>query len=599
MRGYSLVQTIVHINRQGIGSLYLAESLNFIRTFKTTLKKHHYTSKKMMSRNIVPIKTQSVNAKESPEISVAQGRLRGSVEQLYNGTPYYSFKGIPYAEPPVGKLRFKSPQPPKPWTGVLEAVEHGKVCPQVEMFSGRFLEGSEDCLFLNIYTSSLQTKKPVMVFIHGGAFVSGSGDSELFGPHYLLEKDVVLVTINYRLEVLGFLCLDTEEVPGNAGMRDQVAALKWVQENISQFGGDPNNVTLFGESAGSVSVNHHVLSPLSRGLFHKAIMQSGVALNDWAIGQDGKERAIRAAKVLGKDITDPNELLSFFQTVPAKDLVLMTFKTVTMDEKHRCLPIHFCPVVEKTFDNVKPFLNDTPLNIVLQNKVANVPMMIGYNTSEGIMFIRLFLKKLDFILKNFQYKVPRELAQKVSESVQKEFGERIREFYFGDKDISKDTQAIISLESDFHFVYGVHRLAHFVSQHNNSTYLYTFNTQSDLNIMKNVIMGVPEVAGASHVDELFYLFSTNMTADTYRGQEDARQKVDVMTKLWTDFAKTGNPTPDDSLGVKWRPYSQSGGEYLSIDDKLTAGKFANRERVEFWNKLYGEAGLPCITKSHL
>ncbi|KOB56298.1 Carboxylesterase CXE23, partial [Operophtera brumata] len=157
---------------------------------------------------------------DDPIVTVKQGQLQGSILKLLNDSPYFSFKGIPYAQPPVGDLRFKAPLPPTPWSGIRNATEHGSYCTQYDMNTNQILNGSEDCLFLNVYTKSLHphAKIPVMVYIHGGAFMSGSGDTDTYGPEFLIQHDVILVTMNYRLEVLGFLCLDTPEVPGNAGM---------------------------------------------------------------------------------------------------------------------------------------------------------------------------------------------------------------------------------------------------------------------------------------------------------------------------------------------------------------------------------------------
>ncbi|XP_063531891.1 juvenile hormone esterase-like isoform X1 [Cydia strobilella] len=539
--------------------------------------------------------------KNEPIVTVKQGRLQGAVATLHDGSSYYSFKGIPYAQPPVGPLRFRAPQPPQPWQGILNATEHRDVCIQVNLMAhSNTAEGSEDCLFLNVYSKSLQpsAKIPVMVFIHGGAYLSGSGNDDMYGPNFLLQHNVVLVTLNYRLEVLGFLSLDTPEVPGNAGMKDQVAAMKWVKDNIAQFGGDPDNITLFGESAGASSVIYHMLSPMSQGLFHKAITQSGTSINDWAQGINGKERAFKIGKHLGTDTKDPTELLEFLRGLPASKLIKLTNVTLTPDEKYRGLPIHFAPVKEKKFENVEAFLSEEPLDLILSNKICSIPLLLGYNSAESIIMIQDRLKKLAIFNKTPSYDVPREIVDKVSQEKLIEMGERIKKFYIGSRNYSSENlKEIIQLLSDLHFVYNTHRFAYLYSKHNSSIYMYRFSIESDLNIVKN--MSGIDVKGASHADELFYVFSTNMTNDAYESQEKIRDYVWRVTKMWTDFAKTSNPTPDNSLGVKWPKYTVANKEYLEIDANLTESKFADRESVEFWNKLYCEAGLPCISKSNL
>ncbi|CAK1603771.1 unnamed protein product [Parnassius mnemosyne] len=542
--------------------------------------------------------TSTAITMSSPTVTIKQGKLVGSVKKLNDGSPYYSFKGIPYAQPPVGKLRFMAPQPPKPWNGTYKAIEHGPVCPQVDIITGQFQEGSEDCLFLNVYTKSLvrDSKMPVMVFFHGGAYMSGSGDTSMYGPEFLIQHNVILVTINYRLEVLGYLCLDSPEVPGNAGMKDQVAALRWVQSNIEQFGGDPDNVTIFGESAGAAAVTFHMFSPMSTGLFHKAIAQSGVCISDWAQGKNGKERAIRAAKFLGKDSENSNELLHFFQNTTVDKLVKLTFKTMTYDEKHRGLPIHFAPVVEKQFQNTEAFLTEEPMKLLLAGKINKVPFIVGYNSAEGLTVAKNQVKKLDFLNKNPSFFVPREIAEKVAVNILTDFGNRIKRFYAGNRDITENDIDILSdINSDMHFVYNCHRFCHFYANLFKSIYFYRFDCVTDLNIFKQML-GYTDYKGASHVDELFYLFNNAMNKDCYEEQEKLRVLINTITKLWADFAKTSNPTPDST---KWLPYTVNGREFMSINEEMSMSTYAERERIEFWNKLYKESGLPYITKSSL
>lgn len=406
----------------------------------------------------------------------------------------------------------------------------------------QYVEGDENCLFLNVYTLSLNqdSKIPVMVFIHGGAFTSGSGDVESgYGPEFLLQHDVVLVTLNYRLEVLGFLCLDTPEVPGNAGMKDQVAALRWVRNNIQQFGGDPNNVTLFGESAGAASVVYHMQSFMSRGLFHKAICQSGSPLADWTQGKDGLSRAFRVAKYLGKETKNKEELYEFLKNTPAKKFSKITIRTMTADEKFRGLPIHFAPVAEKKFDNVEPFLTEELIETLLRGNIMKIPMMLGYNNVEGLLMVADQLKKVEFINKNPHCYVPRELARVITEEKAIEFGHRIKKFYFGEKEISQHTIAsFINLLSDLYFVFSTHRFAHFYSSIHEKVYMFRFCLDTDLNVVK-VLSSMSHVKGACHADDLFYIFHNALNSDAYKEQKMIQDIVYRLTKLWTDFAKTG------------------------------------------------------------
>ncbi|XP_026749626.1 juvenile hormone esterase-like [Galleria mellonella] len=543
------------------------------------------------------------NSTSNPIVTVAQGQLKGSVRNHLDGSSYYSFKGIPYAQPPVGKLRFKAPLPPKPWTGVYDAIRHGPVCTQYDMVTKELIEGDDNCLFLNVYTKSLAAsdKLPVMVFIHGGAYMSGSGNSQMYGPDFLLQHNIVLVTINYRLELFGFLNLEIPEVPGNAGLKDQVAAFKWVKTNIDKFGGDPNNVTIFGESAGSASVSCHLISPMSKGLFNKAIMQSGTCIDDWAMSGEAKRRAFIAGRAIGKDTNSTQELLEFLQSVPTSKLAGLTFLSRINDEKERGLPIYFTPTIEKKFNNVEPFLTEHPLDALAAGNINKVPIIIGYNSSESILMISDFLKKVDTKNKYPEYLVPKEIAYRLPNEKVKEFGERIKRFYVGNKDFCTEvSNAQVDMLSDTYFTYSINRFSYLYSKLNQPIYKYVLNYDSDLNMLKS-LLGLADLDGMCHADELFYLFSNNTTKDIYKEQKRVQQLVFTLTKLWTNFAKVSDPTPDQSLGVKWKPFTTFNKEYLKIEEPLSMGQDANRERMEFWNKLFCEAGLPYIAagKSNL
>lgn len=205
-------------------------------------------------------------------VQIEDGLIQGRVMQSRSGVPFNAFLRIPFAEPPVGPLRFRSPVPKQPWNGVLDGTMFGPMC--IQQFSGLF--GSEDCLQLNVFTKNLPPTselKPVIAFIHGGGFEGGTALNHR--PEYLMDRDLILVTIQYRLGAFGFMALERPDIAGNQGLKDQTLALRWIQSNIHHFGGDPNRVTLGGLSAGSVSVVGHMVSPMSQGLFQNVIAQSG------------------------------------------------------------------------------------------------------------------------------------------------------------------------------------------------------------------------------------------------------------------------------------------------------------------------------------
>ena len=237
---------------------------------------------------------------------------------------YFSvFRGIPYAKPPVGDLRFRPPEPLDEhdnWEGFINFNRDMETCYQVNSRLGVHV-GSENCLQLNVYTPDVSPSSPlpVMVYIHGGGFVSFTGASAIQGPGFFMDHDVVLVSVNYRLGIFGFLSLETDDVPGNLGLWDQTMALNWVKQNIAKFGGDPRKVTIFGESAGSMSVNYHLLSRQSRGLFHRAIMQSGTAISPYTrLNKSPRYYAEKLADNVGCGQSD--NILKCLQSTPAKQL---------------------------------------------------------------------------------------------------------------------------------------------------------------------------------------------------------------------------------------------------------------------------------------
>ncbi|XP_013196718.2 juvenile hormone esterase-like [Amyelois transitella] len=456
------------------------------------------------------------SCKSNPTVTVKEGTLRGSINNLLDGGIYYSFKGIPYARPPLGELRFKDPLPPQAWIHEYDATKHGAICVQFDAIRENITKGSEDCLFLNIYTKYLKTnsKFPVMVYIHGGTFMLGNGNSDLYGPEFLLQHDVLVATINYRLEAFGFLSLNIPEVPGNAGMKDQVAALKWIKKNIARFGGDPDNITIFGESSGAASVTLHLMSPMSKGLFHKAIAQSGTSLSDiTAFGKYGKKTICKVSTALNIEARNKNEYLQILQNITAKDLAGITYKLTSEDKNGLDTIIFFHPTVENSFNGVEAFMNEQNIiDMLVAQKTNAVPLMIGYNSAE------VYTKQ--------------------------------------------------------------------------PVYMYRFNYDTDLNYAK-IKSGGKDKKGVAHADDLFYLFHNKQNDDAYKTQDKLKNIIFNLTKMWTDFAKTGNPTPDGSLGITWMPLS-SDNLIMKLEEPLSLGPIPDMESLRFWDNLYCEVGLPCL-----
>lgn len=317
-----------------------------------------------------------------PIIETKNGQIRGNILSSRHENPFYSFRGIPFAKPPINELRFKAPQPVEPWNNTLYATEDGPLCPQAWKKPS---DMSEDCLKLNVYTTALPNtftkyKKPVIVYIHGGGFYVGSGVSwDYGGPEYMMDRDVVFVTINYRLGALGFMSLGTSDCPGNAGFKDQVLALKWVRDNIELFGGDPDSVTIIGNSAGASSVTLHMISPMSKGLFHKAIvMSSAVSTIDY-FEPHQFDIAQYQAKIMNCSTETPEVVYECLMTVDAIEMAQLSYTS------HYSLsnPLEkYGAVVESDFGQERFLINNNTFDLFKNGNFMNVPVLIGVTENE-------------------------------------------------------------------------------------------------------------------------------------------------------------------------------------------------------------------------
>ncbi|XP_055603762.1 juvenile hormone esterase-like [Uranotaenia lowii] len=271
------------------------------------------------------------NQEDGPLVCIQDGCLRGRYLEGLSSKRYQAFLGIPYAKPPVGELRFRNPQPLDPWTGEYDASFERSICVQkIYYFLNQPIDGSEDCLYINVFRPNQEVENgekplPVLVYIHGGGYSEGSSSMGEHGPERLMDSGkVILVLMQYRLGVFGFLSTDDHVAPGNFGLKDQAAVLRWVNRNIDRFGGDPSSVTLMGQSVGAAAVQMHMMSPLSRDLFSRAISFGGNALGFWNKPREDQIGIVReqatAVGIASADQLSSEELVQALRNVTALEL---------------------------------------------------------------------------------------------------------------------------------------------------------------------------------------------------------------------------------------------------------------------------------------
>ena len=460
-------------------------------------------------------------------ITTKYGKIKGIQEDNYQ-----SFLGIPYAKPPIDDLRFKEPQILDQWDDIKDATKFGPIAYQNHQDTPPLNhEENEDCLYLNIWTPSADNKeRPVMFWIHGGAFLTGGNIRPRFnGARLASYGDVVVVNFNYRLGALSFLNLPN--VTPNIGILDQIAALKWVQDNIKFFGGNPNNITIFGESAGSESVVILLSIPESRGLFHKAIMQSGVAnpisYQDKKI-RKGAEEFLSKLRIEKYDIDK-------LQKVPINKLIRIQKKLAGT-------------LVDTKENPFRPFIDgkiipDQPIELIRQGRAAKVPIILGWNEAELDIILRYYKqaneegkKKVIEIMKTIldQYGITEENLEKLSNSYES----------VGLNPQSSPFKYWSTLLSDSMFKMPTIRQMEAHLQHQSDVYCYIFSYESVLS------------ETAFHTLEIPFVFGTINIADVYHESIKLNDKSEKLARLmmdtWLSFARTGNPNHKDL--PEWPPY---------------------------------------------
>ncbi|KAH8281095.1 hypothetical protein KR054_010647, partial [Drosophila jambulina] len=520
------------------------------------------------------------------------GSVQGLVRKtLYDEELYYSFEGIPFAQPPVGELRFRAPQPAQPWVGVRDGTYPRSKPMQRNIVRG-VVEGSEDCLYLNVYSKQLKSDKPlpVLVWIYGGGFTIGEANRDFYSPDYFMKQDVVLVTFNYRVGPFGFLSLSDKslDVPGNAGLKDQVMALRWVNRNISQFNGDPNNITLMGESAGAASVHAMMTTEQTRGLFHKAIMQSGSMHCEWANEPRGRW-AYRLARLIGyTGGENEKEVFEFLQQEPASSITRKSVELISLEERRVHVLFPFTPVVEpyETSDCVLPRAFVEMLPTAWGNEL---PLILGGNSFEGLFAYQSTLNDQDHMLTAFEALIPREIREKRSPAQLNELLLRFKVDNF--EDATRGRMAFdecLRTHSFKFFWHGMHRTILARQQYATGapTFLYRFDVDSPHFNHSRLLMCGKQMRGVCHADDLSYLFF-HVLATKLEKSTLEYQTIERMVGMWVAFARNSNPNCPEISPATWNALDGTETQMcLNIGSQVEFMELPESKRNRYWDRFY-------------
>ncbi|KAM4615841.1 bile salt-activated lipase-like [Polymixia lowei] len=497
------------------------------------------------------------------------------------------FKGIPFADVP---RRWEKPEPHPGWDGILKATSYKERCLQVTLLQTK-TQGSEDCLYLNIFVPhqrSVSKGLPVMVYLFGGAFLLGASNDVAFlgnslydGKEMADRGGVIVVTVNYRVGTLGFLSTGNPRIAGNYGLWDQHAAISWVHRNIKAFGGNPDNITIFGQSAGAASVNYQMLSPYSKGLFRRAISQGGVALSPWALQRNPMTTTKQIARKVGCRTTNEEEMVTCLKMSDPVGLTMagkLNLLLVAMGPVMNMLKL--APVVDGDFVPEHP-------SRLFQN-AAEVDYLAGVNSMDGHLFAGVDVPSINKRRANTTVEQVKGLLAGLTRdkgAAAVESAYNTYSAHWGSvpkQEVVKKTVA--DIETDFLFLVPTQTAIHLHANHSSGarTYSYLFN-------MKTRIPGFPGWVEAEHAEDVQYVFGKPF--DTSMGYFPRHRDLSgYMIAYWTNFAKTGDPSKGDSkVPVPWPALTTRHHPYLVINHKINKSSVRydlREEYVRYWTTSY-------------
>ncbi|XP_062275007.1 acetylcholinesterase-like [Scomber scombrus] len=534
--------------------------------------------------------TVSLAAEDDLVISTKNGKVQGKLLSVPGGD-VRAFLGIPYGKPPIGKLRFRAPEPAERWESMKDATEFPNSCFQLPdtAFPG-FIGAemwnpntplSEDCLYLNVWSPRLNKTHPqpsplapVLVWIYGGGFTVGTSSADIYDGRFLSKfEGVVVVSMNYRLGAFGFLSLpNNNNIKGNAGLLDQRLALQWVANNIAAFGGDASKVTLFGESAGSASVGFHLLSPGSHDLFQRAVMQSGSPNAPSAtISQTvAWDRSVKLATLLDCPTSHPDQLEACLQKADARKIASKQYDIL---KKPTLLAFPFLPHVDGDF------LPDE-IEVLLQTgKLPKKDVLFGLNKDEGTYFLVYgmpgYTNTGESPISREQYLNGVAIAMPDSSDVAREATIFQYTDWADENNKIKNRDSLGSVVGDQQFVCPVLEFAHRYSQRGGKTFLYFFDHQSSTNPW-------PAWMGVMHGYEIEFVFGMPLDVSLGYTKNEVNMTKKFM-KHWCNFARTGNPGIDGAL---WPIFTPANQEYVTLNyNHPEQKKMMRAKECHLWKKL--------------